>query len=102
MMADEAATAHAEEIAAVEVTADAVVIEAVAGPAGAGETARERTAMRRTSSPTMWLSRVVIVMSGRLTLVAHLMLLLPVVTEFRMQVHAKAIMSVGRVIIITR
>ena len=101
MMVDEAATAHAEETAAVEEIADAVVTEAVVVTAGAGETAREKTAMRRTSSPTMRLSRVVIVMSGRLPLVAHLMFLLLVVTEFRKQVQAKAIVISWRVIRIT-
>ena len=90
MMEDEAVNEHAEEIAVVVATEDAVVIAAVAETAGAGETARERTAMEKTSSSTVWLSRVVIVTSGRLTLVAVVVVLLPILPGFNVQAQAKA------------
>ena len=101
MMADEAGIAHAEEIAVVVATVGAEVIAAVAETAGAEEAARERTATERTSSSTMWLSRVVIVMSGRLTLIAHLMILLPILLELVKHVQAKAIVISWRIIRIT-
>ena len=96
LAAFEAVIAHAEEIA-VEV-ADAAT-EAVVETAGAVGTTRERKAMEKTSSSTMWLSRVVIVMSGRLTLIALLIPLLPIMMEFRRHVQVEAIMISWRVCI---
>ena len=97
---DEAVNERAE-IAVAVATGDAADIAAVVEIAGAGETARERTAMKKPSSTMMWLSRVVIVMSSLLTLIAHLMLLLPILFEFVKHVQVKARVISWRIIRIT-